>query len=118
MWPRQDDALFCVLVLWISVLRRLLRIALSLLAGQFFGMFAFVMARNIRPELDDFGAHDPIGSDGQTIFDRIADRALRGWVIDIGDSRANQVAGDIGVIRPKSAFVAFAPHGTRCRPQG
>jgi hypothetical protein len=63
-------------LLFRSILRGSLRgassIALAGLPGQLFGLFALVVAHNIRPELDDFRAHDSFRGHRQSIIDRVA----------------------------------------------
>jgi len=94
-----------------------LRIALRSLAGQLLGVLAFVMACDIGPEFDNFGANDAFGRHSQPVRDGVAHRTLRLRVVRPRDGRTNQVPSDVGVVWSPSTFVALAPDGARRCPQ-
>src|SRR5271165_6772741 len=89
-----------------GILSILLRSFLSGLCSAIFR----IVAQDIRPELDHLRAHDSFSGDGQAAGDGIGGGTFRGWIIDIRDGRADQVANDVGVVRPPASVIALAPY--------
>ena len=87
------------------------------LAGNFFGALLLVVADDVRPELNDFGADDAFGRDCQTASNGVGRGSFGGGIVDVGDCGADEVPDEIGVVRSPASIVPAAPDGRGGRPE-